>query len=339
MRLATLDDGTRDGALLVVDRSGTRGAAAPAIARNLQAALDDWPRVEPLLRRLQAALAAGAVDSVDLNGARLLAPLPRAYEWIDGSAFINHVLLARRARGAQPPPGLLQDPLVYQGGSGVLLPGRAPVMLPSTDWGLDFEAEICVVLGDTLMGTRSTQALESIRLLMLANDWTYRNLVPDELAKGFGFFVSKPATAFAPFAVTPDEFGASFEAGRLNVTVHCAINGKKVGQVDAGQGMHFSFADLIEHVTTSRALTAGTILGSGTVSNEQSERGVCCIAEARAREVIRDGVPSSRYLHAKDIVRIEARDASGWLPFGVIEQQVTRADAPIETLRGQEKNE
>ena len=322
MRLATLADGNRDGALVVVDETGERAASARAIAPNLQAALDDWGRSEPLLRELAAGVAQGRVPTETIDLARCMAPLPRAYEWVDGSAYVNHVVLVRKARGAEPPETLYSDPLVYQGGSGVLLPPRAVLELADPAHGLDFEAEIAVVLGDVPLGTRATEAERHVRLLLLCNDVTLRNLVPAELAKSFGFFCSKPASAFAPFAVTPDELGDAWRDGRLQLRVCSYLNDRLAGDPDAGTGMHFSFFDLIAHIAQTRAFTAGTILGSGTVSNEDPARGVSCLAERRAREMIATGTASTPFLRAGDRVRIEVRDGAGRNLFGSIEQTV-----------------
>ncbi|MET0341515.1 MAG: fumarylacetoacetate hydrolase family protein [Polyangiales bacterium] len=323
MKLATLDDGSRDGSLLVVDRRGARACAAVTVAPNLQAALDDWPRAEPKLRALSAALEGGsAPDAFPLDVARLRAPLPRAYEWVDGSAYLNHMILVRKARGATPPKTLETDPLVYQGGSSEMLSPRAPLVLADPSWGLDFEGEVAVVLGDTPRGTLASEATRHVWLLMLANDVTYRNLVPAELEKGFGFFGSKPATAFSPFAITPDELGSAFRGGRVHLPLRVFLNDKLVGDPEAGDAMHFSFFDLVQHITRTRAFTAGTILGSGTVSNEDPARGVSCLAERRARETIEFGAPKTPFLKAGDHVRIEMTDANGRSIFGVIEQRV-----------------
>ena len=321
MRLATLADGSRDGALVVVDRAGASCARASDVAPTLQRALDEWPRCEPLLRALAAKLEQGAVEALPLTGVTFAAPLPRAYEWIDGSAYLNHVVLVRKARGAEPPEGLASDPLVYQGGSGVLLAPRDPLVLPDPAFGLDFEGEIAAILGDVPRGTTEDAAAQHVRLLLLANDVTYRDLVPAELKKGFGFFVSKPATAFAPFAVTPDELGDAFREGRAHLRLACTYNGARVGDLQTGPEMHFSFFQLIAHVTRTRSLTAGTILGSGTVSNRDPERGVSCLAERRARETLA-GAPLTPYMRAGDAIRLEAFDATGLSLFGAIEQAV-----------------
>jgi len=322
MRLATLDDGTRDGRLVVVDRSGTRCTPADEVAGTLQAALDDWARSAPRLAALARRLDEGAARSSPLEPARLLAPLPRAYEWIDASAFVHHVRLVRRARGAEPPPSLETDPLVYQGGSGALLGPSRPMPLPDPSWGLDFEAEVCVILGDVKRGTRAEDASHAIALVMLGNDWSYRNLIPPELAKGFGFFNSKPATSFSPFAVTLDELGAAWQGGRLHLRMCCELNGARIGNLDAGLGLQFSFHQLIAHVAMTRDLTAGTILGSGTVSNTEEGAGVACLAEQRCLEIIASGAPSTRLLDVGDRVRIEMRDAEGRNLFGTIDQEV-----------------
>lgn len=320
MKLASTRHG-RDGALHVVSRDGTRVVAATDIAPTLQGALDDWAGAEPALQRRFTALESGAISGQSISEVELTAPLPRAYEWIDGSAFINHIILVRRARGAEPPATLVSDPLVYQGASGCLLGPTDPFPLADEAWGLDFESEVCVILGDTPRGTAVDRANDCIRLFMLANDWTYRNLVPTELAKGFGFFVSKPATSFSPFAVTADELGGAFRAGRVHLSLRTRLNGELVGDPDAGTEMHFSFFDLIAHVTQSRALTAGSILGSGTVSNADPVRGVSCLAERRAREMIATGRAEAPFLRAGDHVEVEML-AAGVSIFGAISARV-----------------
>jgi fumarylacetoacetate (FAA) hydrolase len=322
VKLATLHDGTRDGALAVVHRRGDRLCRAGAIAPSLQAALDDWDRTRPQLQALAADLEIGRIGWEPVDAARLMAPLPRAYEWVDGSAYLNHIVLVRKARGAPPPATLLQDPLVYQGGSGVLLGPRAPLALSHPEWGLDFEAEVAVILGDIAQGTTADAAGRCVRLIMLANDVTYRNLVPTELDKGFGFFCSKPASAFSPFAVTPDELGSAWNGGRVHLRLSSYLNGELVGDPDAGDAMHFSFFDLIAHITKTRAFTAGTILGSGTVSNEDPQRGVSCLAEKRVREQLVHGQASTPFLQVSDRVRIEMLAADGVNIFGSIEQEV-----------------
>jgi fumarylacetoacetate (FAA) hydrolase len=324
MRLATRNDGSRDGELVVVAGSGDRYLSARGIAPHLQAALDAWDEVRPELEVLAAELAQPDTG-LPLDFAELLAPLPRAYEWIDGSAFIHHVELARKARGAALPATLLSEPLVYQGGSSRLLGPRAPVPLLDPGWGLDFEAEVAVIVGDTELGTPASSAREHIKLLVLANDWTLRNLVPGELDKGFGFFISKPATAFSPFAVTPDELGSSFRDGRVHLCISSYLNECLVGNPDAGPEMHFSFFDLLAHAVRTRSLGAGTIVGSGTVSNRDPKSGVSCLVEQRMRETIDFGAPRTGYLTVGDRVRIEMLDAEGKNLFGSIDQRVIAA--------------
>ncbi|HEY3496972.1 MAG TPA: fumarylacetoacetate hydrolase family protein [Polyangiaceae bacterium] len=322
MRLATLRDGSRDGTLVVVDRRAERYAVTDAIAPHLQAALDDWARTEPELRRLADQLESDDSRGVPLDVSRLTAPLPRAYEWIDGSSYLNHVVLVRRARNADPPEDVKTVPLVYQGGSSVLLGPHDPLPLSEQAWGLDFEGELCAVLGDVPIGTTADRAAPYVRLLMLANDITYRNLVPPELKRGFGFFQSKPATAFSPFAVTPDELGGAFRDGRVFLRLRSTLNGLLVGDVDAGSGMHFSFYDLIEHVAETRAFATGTILGSGTVSNAERAQGVSCLAELRAIETIELGAPKTPFMKPGDRIRIEMFDDQGRDVFGAIDQRV-----------------
>jgi fumarylacetoacetate (FAA) hydrolase len=320
MRLGTLRDGSRDGTLIVVDRNGVRFSRA-GFVKTLQLALDDWPRCEPELRRVAEALDSQKSAGEPLDRSKLSAPLPRAYEWIDGSSYLNHILLVRKARRAEPPENLETEPLVYQGGSGVLLGPTQPLDWGGSDLGLDFEAEVAVILSDVPRGTTAADGSKYVRLFMLANDVTYRNLVTSELKKGFGFFVSKPPTAFAPFAVTTDELGVAFAKGRAFLRLVCTLNGHVMGDIETGPEMHFSFFDLLAHVASTRPLTAGTILGSGTVSNRDPSRGVSCIVERRTRETL-DGMPLTPYMKPGDTVRIEAFDADGRSVFGAIEQKV-----------------
>lgn len=324
MKLATLADGSRDGRLIVVRRDGSGYAEMPGL-RTLQAALDDWSSAEPLLRAFSDRMERGEIPTEPLEPERLRAPLPRAYEWIDGSAFLNHVRLVRKARNAQPPPTLETDPLIYQGGSGTLLGPRDPIPLRDPAWGLDFEAEVCVVLGDVPMGTRADQAARCVRLVTICNDVSLRGLIPAELEKGFGFFQSKPSTAFAPFAVTPDELGSAWRDGRLHLPVRVELNGVSVGEADAGPEMHFGFHELIAHIAKTRAFTAGTILGSGTVSNADPTRGISCLAERRMIETIQNGKPSTPFMAVGDRVRIRVLDAEGRDVFGTIDQTVEGA--------------
>jgi len=322
MKLATLRDGTRDGSLVVVRRDNAVYVPATGIAPTLQAALDDWARAEPQLRALAEKLDNGEVAGTPVDVAQLASPLPRAYEWVDGSAYINHVILVRKARGAEPPATLRTDPLVYQGGSGAFLGPTEDIPLADEAWGCDFESEIAVVLGDVPQGTKASEAGKYVRLLLVANDVTLRNLIPPELAKGFGFFQSKPATAFSPFAITPDELGAAWKDGRVHLRLKTWLNGNLVGDTDAGPEMHFSFFDLVQHIAKTRSYTAGTILGSGTVSNEDRARGISCLAEQRMIETIETGAPKTPFMKFGDVVEIEMFDESGRSLFGRIHQKV-----------------
>ncbi len=325
MKLATLRDGSRDGRLLVVRKDGQVAAPSPDGWPTLQRALDDWDAAEPQLRAVSEKLEAGAIDGSPIDPHRLGSPLPRAYEWIDGSAFLNHVILVRKARKAEPPATLETDPLIYQGGSSDLLGPLDPIELHDPAWGLDYESEVCVVLGDVPIGTKAADAAKHVRLVMLANDCTLRNLIPDELAKGFGFFQSKPATAFSPFAVTPDELGDAWRDGRAHVRVRSTYNGTVIGDCDSGPEMHFSFFDLIQHISRTRRFGAGTVLGSGTVSNKDRERGVSCLAERRMIETIEGGKPTTPFMAVGDQIQIEAFDAAGVSHFGLIDQRVVAA--------------
>lgn len=318
MKLATLRDGTRDGHLLVVDSHGRTMREAPAPWLTLQKALEDWRNAEGPLLRVFHDLNAGALPGTEVEVERLAAPLPRTHEWLDGSAYLNHVRLARQARGAADPPGLLTDPLMYQGGGSDMLGPRDPFHLLDPAWGLDFEAELAVIVADVPVGASPRQAEGCVRLLTLLNDWTLRNLVPAELAKGFGFVQSKPATAFAPFAITPDELGPLWRHGRAHVEVHCQVDGHTFGRLPAGAEMQFSFGDLIAHATRTRRLEAGAIIGGGTVSSTDVAAGVACLAERRARETLDHGAPRTEFLRVGNRVRIEAF-AGKSSPFGAFE--------------------
>jgi fumarylacetoacetate (FAA) hydrolase len=322
MKLATLDNGTRDGALIIVRGDNAVYTSAASVAPTLQAALDDWDAAEPALRALAAQLEAGEVAAEPVDTTTLRSPLPRAYEWVDGSAYLNHVRLVRKARNAEPPATLETDPLVYQGGSGIFLSPTQDIPLPDPAWGLDFEAEMVVVLGDLPQGTKAADALKYVKLVTICNDITLRSLIPTELKKGFGFFNGKPATAFAPFAITPDELGDAFQDGRVHLNLRTHYNGDLVGDTEAGPEMHFSFADLIQHIAKTRSFTAGTLLGSGTVSNEDRARGISCLAERRMIEIIDTGSAKTPFMKSGDTVHIEMRDADGKSLFGAINQKV-----------------
>jgi fumarylacetoacetate (FAA) hydrolase len=328
MKLATYKDGSRDGQLVVVSRDLATAHYASAIATRMQQVLDDWNFLSPQLEDLAATLNDGkARHSFAFEPARCMAPLPRSYQWADGSAFVNHVELVRRARNAEMPASFWTDPLMYQGGSDDFLGPCDDIVAASTDWGIDFEAEVAVVTGDVAMGTSAEAAIESIRLVMLANDVSLRNLIPGELAKGFGFFQSKPATAFSPVAVTPDELGASWRGGRLHLDLESAWNGERVGRCNAGEEMTFHFGQLIAHLCKTRNARAGSIIGSGTVSNKDWTRGYSCIAEKRAIETIEGGAPKTPFMRFGDTIRIDMKDGAGASIFGAIEQKVAAAAA------------
>lgn len=333
MRLASLKAG-RDGVLVVVSRDLAWCATAGAIAPTLQSALDDWDRCQPLLAGLAESLEHGAVPRQRFHEHEAASPLPRAYQWADGSAYLNHVALARRARGAQMPERLLTDPLLYQGGSDGFLGPRDPIALGDPAFGCDFEAEVAVITGDVPMGADRHAALACIRLVMLANDVSLRNLIPDELAKSFGFFQSKPAGSFSPVAVTPEALECLFVDGKLHGPLSVELNGAPFGRPDAGVDMAFDFGALIAHAARTRALGAGTIIGSGTVSNRGSDggpgasiadggAGYGCLAELRAVETLRGGAAQTPFLAPGDTVRIEMRGPSKRSLFGAIEQTVT----------------
>jgi fumarylacetoacetate (FAA) hydrolase len=326
MKLATLRDGTRDGQLVVVNRDLSRAVKAPLTVPTLQAALDDWDTAQPALEQLSQALNAGRADGVQsFDPSQAMAPLPRAYHWVDGSAYVNHVELVRKARNADMPPSFWTDPLVYQGGSDDLLGPMDDVAVASEEYGIDLEAEVAVITDDVPMQTNADEASAHIRLLMLVNDWSLRNLIPAELAKGFGFYQSKPATAFSPCAVTPDELGAAWNEHKVHLPLVSHINGTLFGEPDAGVDMTFDFARLIAHATKTRRLRAGAIVGSGTVSNYDRSKGSSCLAERRALETVQQGKPLSTFLMFGDRVRIEMLGPDGQSIFGAIDQKVVQA--------------
>lgn len=331
MKLATLKQGGRDGTLVVVSRDLSRCRAVPAIARTLQAALDDWDACEAQLRQVYEALNSGSVAGEPFDERACLSPLPRAYQWADGSAYINHVELVRKARGAELPASFYTDPLMYQGGSDSFIGPRDRVVADER-WGIDFEAEVAVVTGDLPLGAGADEAARAIRLVMLVNDVSLRNLIPNELAKGFGFFQSKPASAFSPVAVTPDELGPAWRDGKVHLPLVVTLNGAPFGRPNAGVDMTFDFPQLVAHITKTREVEAGSIVGSGTVSNKQGGLfgssianggvGYCCLAEVRMYETIEQGQPMTPFMRTGDTVRIEMFDAAGHSIFGTIENTV-----------------
>ncbi|MCV0426852.1 MAG: fumarylacetoacetate hydrolase family protein [Roseibium sp.] len=334
MKLATLKDGSRDGKLVVVNDRLTYCTEASHIAPTLQAALDDWDNVGPKLKLLAESLSHDAVPTLRFHEHDALSPLPRAYQWADGSAYVNHVELVRKARGAQMPDSFWTDPLMYQGGSDAFLAPRDPIRMRDEAWGIDMEGEIAVVTGDVPMGVSPEDALKAIRLVMLVNDVSLRGLIPAELGKGFGFFQSKPSSAFSPVAVTPDELGDAWKDGKLHLPLHVDLNGAPFGRAQAGIDMTFDFGQLIAHAAKTRDLSAGTVIGSGTVSNKLeggpgkpiSDGGVgySCIAEIRMIETIEDGHAKTPFMKFGDTVRIEMLDGDGHSIFGAIEQTVEK---------------
>lgn len=325
MKLASLKEGGRDGTLIVVSRDLTAAVAATGIAPTLQAALDDWENLAPRLNALAEDLANGnAPGSFPLDVTRLAAPLPRAYEFVDGSAYLPHVERVRRARGAEVPESFYSDPLMYQATSAGFLGPRDPVVVPSEDFGIDLEAEVLVVTDDVPMGASVEAASEHIQLVGLVNDVSLRGLIPNELAKGFGFLQSKPRSALSPVLVTPDELGDAWHDDKLHLPMRTWINGQWFGEAECGVDMQFSFAQLVAHVAKTRPLTAGTLVGSGTIANEDTSKGASCLAEQRTVETLRDGKPVTPFLKFGDTVRIEVTDKDGKSIFGAIEQVIAK---------------
>lgn len=334
MKLASLKNGTRDGKLVVVSRDLTRYTDASYLVPTLQAALDNWSRIAPHLEALAEGLDHGSVPSERFHEHDAHSPLPRAYQWADGSAYVNHVELVRKSRGAELPESFWTDPLMYQGGSDSFLGPRDPIVMADEAWGIDMEGEIAVIVDDVPMGASVDQARQAIRLVMLVNDVSLRRLIPDELAKGFGFFQGKPSSAFSPTAVTPDELGEAWDGGRLHLPLCVDLNGKPFGRANAGVDMTFDFPTLIAHAAQTRPLAAGTIVGSGTVSNKldggpgktiaEGGVGYSCLAELRIVETLANGKATSDFMRFGDTVRIEMKDASGHSIFGAIEQMVEK---------------
>ncbi|CTQ52926.1 2-keto-4-pentenoate hydratase/2-oxohepta-3-ene-1,7-dioic acid hydratase (catechol pathway) [Roseibium album] len=334
MKLATLKDGSRDGKLVVVNDRLTYCTEADHIAPTLQAALDDWDQVAPKLKLLAESLSHEAVPMIRFHEHDALSPLPRAYQWADGSAYVNHVELVRKARGAKMPDSFWTDPLMYQGGSDTFLAPRDPIRMRDEAYGIDMEGEIAVVTGDVPMGISAEDAHDAIRLVMLVNDVSLRGLIPGELGKGFGFFQSKPSSAFSPVAVTPEVLGDAWKDGKLHLPLAVDLNGAPFGRANGAIDMTFDFGQLIAHAAKTRALSAGTVIGSGTVSNKldggpgkplaEGGAGYSCIAELRMIETINNGEAKTPFLKFGDTVRIEMMDADGNSIFGAIEQTVEK---------------
>jgi|TARA_B110000971_G_scaffold181040_1_gene187712 fumarylacetoacetate (FAA) hydrolase len=323
MKLATYKDGSRDGQLVVVSRDLSTAHYATGIANTLQQVLDDWAFIAPQLEDLFVSVNQGrARHMFAFNPAMCMAPLPRAYQWADGSAYINHVELVRKARNSEVPASFYTDPLMYQGGSDDFIGPCDNVVVADEAYGIDFESEICVVTADVAMQATPEQALDGVRLIMLANDVSLRNLIPNELGKGFGFVQSKPATAFSPVAVTVDELGDMWAGGRLNGTLQSTWNGRRVGMCEAGNEMTFHFGQLIAHLCKTRRVRAGSVIGSGTVSNKDWAKGYSCIAEKRCIEIIESGTPTTNFMRFGDSIRIEMMGRDGASMFGAIEQKV-----------------
>lgn len=322
MKLATLKNGTRDGLLVVADRKLEKAVKAGHIAATLQQALDRWAETAPALAALYDALNRDQLDAFPLDTRQLMAPLPRAYQWLDASAYLSHVERVRKARGAEMPPSFLTDPLMYQGASDCFLGPNDPIVAASENWGVDFEAEVAVITDDVPMGVSSSEAAWHIQLLMLVNDLSLRNLIPGELAKGFGFLHGKPASACSPVAVTPSELWDDWDGAKINLLLVTCWNGELFGRPDAGADMQFDFPHLISHAAMTRKLTAGTVIGSGTVSNRDAGKGCSCIAEKRVLEIIETGKPSTRFMAYGDRVRIEMFDSEGHSIFGAIDQEL-----------------
>ena len=328
MKLASLKSG-RDGQLVLVSRDLSRAVAAPDIAPTLQAALDNWAELAPLLVARYDALNRGALeDTFDFDPKACAAPLPRAYHWADGSAYVTHVELVRKARGAELPDSFWTDPLIYMGASDAFIGPQDDIEVESEDWGIDFEAEVVVITDDVPAGVSAEQARDHIQLIGLVNDVSLRNLIPAELGKQFGFYQSKPWTSFTPVLVTPDELGEAWDGARLHLPLRATLNGNLIGAPNAGVDMTFDFPTLIAHCAKSRSLISGTVIGSGTVSNVGSEAGSCCLAEVRCLETIADGTPSTPFMSFGDRIEIEMLDASGASLFGKIDQVVTRYQPP-----------
>ena len=327
MKLASLKDG-RDGRLIVVSDDLAQATQASNVAPTLQAALDSWSDSAPRLEEIAAALEKGDAESFAFDPAACASPLPRAYQWADGSVYLNHMELVRKARGAEMPESFLSDALMYQGGSDCFIGPRDDILAADEDWGIDFEGEVAVITDDVPMGVSAEQAAGHIKLVMLSNDVSLRNLIPGELSKSFGFFQSKPATSFSPVAVTPDTLGDAWDGAKVTHDMLVELNGQWIGNPNAGTDMYFDFPALIAHAAKTRFLGAGTIVGSGTVSNRDRARGSACLAEVRTIETIDDGGPKTPFMKFGDRITIDMVDAAGNSIFGAIDQKVTQYTPP-----------
>ncbi len=324
MKLGSLKTGQRDGSLVVVNDKLTRMKAVPEIAPNLQTALENWINLKPKLEQVYQSLNQNQCDAITFSAEKMMAPLPRAYQWLDGSAYLSHVERVRKARGAALPPSLLEDPLMYQGASDDMLGPQDPIRCADEDWGIDFEAEVGIITDDVPQGTTTPEAQSHIKLLLLINDVSLRNLIPGELAKGFGFIQGKPASAFSAVAVTPDELGSAWADNKIHLPLQVFWNEQPFGQANAGIDMQFDFARLISHAAQTRRLSAGTIIGSGTVSNYEPTAGCSCIVEQRVREIIDTGNVITEFMRFGDHVRIEMLDQHQQTVFGAIDQVVQK---------------
>lgn len=324
MKLASIKTAGRDGSLIVVDRTLSRAVAVPEIAPTLQTALEEWFYIAPRLERVYSVLNQDQCESFPIQTTELSSPLPRAYQWLDGSAYLSHVERVRKARGADMPPSFLHDPLMYQGGSDSFLGPSDPIFVADEKWGIDFEAEVVVITNDVEMDVSAENAASHIKLIGLVNDISLRNLIPSELAKGFGFLQGKPSSAFSPVAVMPEEIGSAWDGARLHLPLMVYWNDQLFGEANTGVDMQFDFAQLIRHAAKTRRLSAGTLIGSGTVSNQDSSRGFSCIVERRMVESLETGEPQTDFMRYGDKVRIEMLDSEGRSIFGAIEQEVRR---------------
>jgi fumarylacetoacetate (FAA) hydrolase len=325
MKLGTIDNGTRDGQLVVVNKNLTKAVKVPSIAATMQQAMDNWEKCESLLRAVAGQLEGGKIDGIfDFTEAKIMAPIPRAYHWADGSAYVTHVELVRKARNAELPESFWTDPLMYMGASDAFIGANDDVKVENEDWGIDLEAEVVVITDDVPPGVNAEQAKKHIKLIGIVNDVSLRNLIPDELKKQFGFYQSKPWTSFSPVVVTPDELGDNWDGGKVHLPLHSFINGVKIGSPNAGIDMTFDFGQLIKHAAKTRSLMAGTIIGSGTVANKGAAAGSSCIAEIRCLEMIEKGEITTPFLKFGDIVAIEMNDNEGNSIFGKINQKIIK---------------